>query len=146
MIKSKSKGEKWVSEVAPILVEINKEIKEIEDKKKNECEPFRTKISDISDKYKPALLPLNEMDSQIRERVMVEYKGTDTVACEEGGSLVFPLSWGYEVMDFAKVPKEYRMEVVNDKMIKEEIKKGVRNIKGIEIKPVRSLRVMTKGE
>lgn len=146
MIRSKAKGEKWVSEVAPVLIEINKEIREIEDRKKNECEPFRTQISDISDKYKPALDPLNEMDSQLRKRVMVEYEGTESIKCEEGGSLVFPQSWGYEVGDFSKVPKEYRMEVVNDKMIKEEIKKGVRSIKGIEIKPIRSLRVMTKGE
>jgi len=145
-IKSKTKGEKWVSEVAPVLIEINKEIKEIEERKKNECEPFRAQINDISDKYKPALIPLNEMDSQIRKRVMVEHIGTESVACEEGGQLVFPRSWGYEVIDFSKVPKEYRMEVVNDKMIKEEIGKGVRNIRGIEIKPVRSLRVLTKSE
>ncbi len=146
LIKSKVKGEKWVSEVAPVLVQINREINEIESKKKEECEPFRTQIKDISDKYKPALIPLTEMDSQIRERVMAEYVGTEAVRCEEGGSLCFPESWGYSVVDFSKVPKEYRMEVVNDKMIREEIKKGMRNIRGLEIKPIRSLRVMTKGE
>ncbi len=146
VIKSKVRGEKWISEVAPVLVEINKEIKEIEEKKKNECEPFRTQINDISNKYKPALEPLNEMDSQLRKRVMVEHEGVESVKCKEGGSLVFPQSWGYVVTDFSKVPKEYRMEVVNDKAIKEEIGKGVRNIKGIEIKPTRSLRVLTKSE
>lgn len=141
-VKSKKSGKEWVKEILAVLVETNRQIKEMEKKRDEEIEPFRVVIKEIADKYKVALEPLDEINSQLRERVMSEYKGTETISEEGVGKLVFPESWGYDVSDFSRVPKEYRMEVVDKSKIMAEIKNGVRNIKGLEIKPVRSLRVL----
>ena len=146
ILNLKMKGDCWVREAAPILVKVVKEVKELEARKKEECEPFRVQIDDIASKYNPALEPLQIIETSYRERVLREAESGLTVVCEDGGKLSFPESWKYRVVDFAKVPKELRMEVVDDKAIKEQINKGVRNIKGIEISPVRSLRVYTKGD
>lgn len=135
-----------MEEALPVLVSVSKEIKILEKRRDEESEPFKSQIKDISNKYKPALEPLNEIGSQLRGRVMVEYEGTETVSEEGVGKLVFPESWGFEIEDFSKVEKKYRMEVVDNKAIMEEIKNGVRKIKGLEIKQSRSLRVLTEKE
>ena len=146
VIKSKRQGKEWVEEALAVLVGVSREIKVLEKRRDEESEPFKSQIKDISNKYKPALDPLNEIGSQLRGRVMVEYEGTETISEEGVGKLVFPESWGYEVEDFSKVEKKYRMEVVDNKAIIEEIKNGVRKIKGLEIKPIRSLRVLTNSD
>ncbi len=144
-INSKMKGKRWVEETLPIIIDVNKQIKGLERSRDEESEPFKKTLKDINDRWKPALIPLNEIDSQLRERVMNEYEGNETIE-GESGKLVFPESWGYEVIDFKLVPKEYRMEVVDKKKIREEIGKGLRKIKGLEIKPIRSLRVLTESK
>jgi hypothetical protein len=144
ILNLKMSGDSWVREAAPILVEIVKEVKELETRKKEESEPFRVQINDIASKYKPALEPLQEIEAKYRERMVKEAESGESVACENGGKIAFADSWKYRVVDFAKVPKELRMEVVDDKAIRDMIKKGIRNIKGIAIEQVRQLRVFTK--
>jgi hypothetical protein len=143
-LASKKKGEKWVEESLPTIVDLNKEIKSLEKAEKEESEPFKAQISEINNKYGVALKPLGEMDDRLRQRIMTEHEGTEPVIQEGIGQLIFPESWGYEIADFSKVEKRFRKEVVDDKAIKAEIKAGVRNIKGLKIEKVRSLRVLTK--
>lgn len=143
-LASKKKGGDWVNEILPTIIDLNKEIKALEKAKEEESEPFKLQVKQISEKYEVALHPLGEMDDWLRKRIMDEYEGTDPVIQEGIGQLIFPESWGYELVDFSKVEKKYRKEVVDDKAIKSVIKAGVRNIKGISIQRVRSLRVLTK--
>ena len=142
VIQSKMKGDNWVTYSLQALVEVSIEMKEIEARKKAECEPFRSAIEDINSKYKVALDVLTEMDIALRDRVMKEHQGTESVKVEGVGEFVFPETWGFEIVDVKKVPEEFL--TVDPKAIREAIKKGVRNIKGLEIKPIRSLRVLTK--
>lgn len=143
-LASKKKGENWVEEILPTIVDLNKEIKSLEKAKEEEAEPFKTQVKQINDKYEVALHPLGEMNDRLRQRIMAEYEGTDPIIQEGIGQLIFPESWGYEIVEFSKVEKKFRKEVVDDKAIKAEIKAGVRNIRGISIQRVRSLRVLTK--
>jgi hypothetical protein len=143
-LASKKKGEKWVEETLPTIVDLNKEIKSLEKAKEEEGEEYKKYLKTVSEKYETALQPLNAMNDRLRQRIMTEYEGTDPIIQEGVGQLVFPESWGYELVDFSKIEKKFRKEVVDDKAIKAEIKAGVRNIKGIKIVRVRSLRVLTK--
>lgn len=146
VIKSKKKGEEWVQEALPMVIDVSHQIKGLEKARNDETEPFKSAIKDINEKYKPALEPLETMDKMLRERVMDEHEGTESVNEEGVGKLVFAQSWGFEVTDFSKVPTKYRMEVVNDKMIKDDIRNGLRAIKGLVIKPTRILRVVPDKE
>ncbi len=146
LIKSKKIGKEWVEEVLPVIVDVAREIKTLEGRRDSEAEPFKNQVKEIGNKYKPALEPLGEISSQLRGRIMIEHEGNETVAQEGIGKLVFPETWNYEVADFARVPKEYTMEVVDNKKVMEEIKNGVRKIRGLEIRKTRSLRVITNSD
>ncbi len=136
-------GKKWASQGIPVLIEVNREIKKIEGSKEEEQAPWKALIQESTDKYALALKPLAEMNKRLRERVLKEVEGTETIEIPEKGSVQFPQKWGYEVEDMARVPKEYRVEVLDTKKINEAIKKGLRTIKGLKIGPQRSLRVVT---
>ena len=142
VLASKLRNRKWLEEYLPVVVEVNRQIKAIDKAQDEEIDPYRAEMAKIREKYAVALKPLSEMNLKLRERVIKEYEGNGTVKAEGIGELVFPETWGYTVQDFSKVPKELRMEVVNDRAIKEAIKKGIRNIKGLLIEKVVSLRVL----
>ena len=142
LLGSKIRGKKWVDEALPVVVEVAKEIKELESVKGAEAKPLREMINEIGEKYKGALTILGEMDTRLRERVMKEYEGTESIKQEGVGELVFAQVWDFEVVDLSKVSKEFL--IVDPKLIREEIKKGVRNLKGINIDKKRILQVRTK--
>jgi len=142
VLASKMKGDKWVESAVPALVEVAIEIKDLEAKKSDECKEYRTAIKNVDEKYKSALSTLGAIDENLRDRVMKEHEGTESVRVDGIGELVFAEIWGYEVEDIKKVPAEYLG--VDGKLVRESIKKGIRNIRGLNILPVRSLRVMTK--
>jgi hypothetical protein len=139
LLGSKIRGKKWVDEALPVVVEVAKEIKELESVKGAEAKPLREMINEIGEKYKGALTILGEMDTRLRERVMKEYEGTESIKQEGVGELVFPELWGFEVTDIKKVPIEFL--TVDSTAVRNEIKKGIRNIKGLEISRHRSLQV-----
>ncbi len=142
VLSSRAKGDRWVETAIIPLVEVAIEIKDLEAKKSEECKEYRTKIKEIDEKYQQALSVLGEIDTNLRERVMKEHEGTESVRVDGVGELVFAETWGYEVVDIKKVPAEYMG--VDGKLVRESIKKGMRNIKGLDILPIRSLRVLTK--
>ena len=138
LLKSKAKGKGWAEQALPVLVSISRGVKEIEAKKENEAGPIKVILAGITEKYKGALDTMSEMDKRIRERVMMEYKETETIAGEEG-ELVFAQTWGFDVVDISKVNKAFL--TVNPTLIRSEIKNGVRSIRGISIVQKRILQV-----
>lgn len=142
----KLQKELWVQECLPVIVEVNKQIRALETAMEEEMAPFKSQVKAITEKYQVAIKPLNEMDKRLRERVLKEHVSTDPVIGTGIGKLVFPETWTYEIKDIKKVDKEYRVEVVDINKVKTAIKNGIRNIKGIEIKQERSVRVYTKAE
>jgi len=142
VLSSKVKGDRWVEAAVIPLVEVAIEIKELEAKKTDECKEYRIAIKEIDEKYKSALSVLSEIDTNLRERVMKEHIGTESVKVDGIGELVFVETWGFEILDVKKVPAE--LLEVSGKLVREQIKNGIRSIKGLNVLPVRSLRVMTK--
>jgi len=141
---SKLKGRKWVEEEGEVVVGVQKEIKRVEESRAEDEEPVRQLLSDIRDKYKPALDVLAEMDVKLRERTVREYDGGEGVKFEDGGELVFAEVWDYTIKDVKKVPKEYKTEVVDVKKVREAVRAGLRKIPGVEITTKAQLRILTK--
>lgn len=145
ILNLKMKGDKWVIEAIPPLVEVNIEMKEIEAKKKEECEPMRAAIKEVDSKYRSALDTLSAMDSKLRERVMKEHEGSESVAVDGVGSLVFAEGlWQIEIMDMKKIDPKYIITDIDRRAIETDAKNGVQNFKGLRVTRNRSLRVMTK--
>jgi hypothetical protein len=84
---------------------------------------------------------LGELDAKVREKVMNEYRDTETITGDEG-ELVFAQTWGFDVVDISKVDKTFL--AVNPTLIRSEIKNGVRNIRGINIVQKRILQVRAR--
>ncbi len=137
----KVRGEKWVRKALPILVEISNTEKEIEEKKKKAEEPVKTNLALISGEYKPDLKLLGDFNTKVRERVLKEYEGDNSVREDGVGEIVFPKTWTFEITDMTKVDRHYL--TTNDSLIREEIKKGVRKMKGIKIFQKRGIQVRT---
>ena len=153
VLSSKMKGDKWCEQALPILVDISKEVKRIEDVKFETFEPIQRIIDQAEEDNKDALATIAELDSdknklvaegaKIRERVLIEHEGKESILEEGIGELVFAAgSWEIEVTDLKKVDPKYLM--VDRKAVEKDAKDGVVNFKGISVSRGRSLRVLTK--
>jgi len=143
VLNLKMKGDKWCVEAVIPLVEIAREVKELTIKKMDETSSMRESIKEVDAKYKPALDVLSEMDGKLRERVMKEHEGAESVLVDGIGELIFAAgSWEIEVTDLKKVDPKYLM--VDKKAVEKDAKGGVVNFKGIAVTRDRSLRVLTK--
>ena len=145
VLSSKAKGDRWVEAAVIPLVEVAIEIKDLEAKKKAECEPMRAAIKNVDEKYKQALSVLGEINTNLRDRVMKEHEGIESVSVPGIGELVFAAgSWQIEIMDMKKIDPKYLITDLDRKAIETDAKNGVQNFKGLRVTRGRSLRVMTK--
>ena len=138
LLSSKVRGEKWVEMSLPVIVGIMKEIDEIDGKRKEEGEALRAALEEVNNKYKGILGVLGGMNISIREKIMEEHHGTESVKGDEG-ELVFPLRTAIEIINIKKVPDKYIQ--LNNTAINADIKKGMAKIPGLEIGKVRGLEV-----
>jgi len=139
LLKSKVKGRKWVDAAMPTVMGVVKEVKKVEEMKQEETKPLRELIGDIGKKYEGALMVLDKINEELRERIMKEYEETTTIKQDGVGELVFVQLWSFEVVDVRKVESEFL--TVNSSLVNNEIKKGIRNIKGLNIIKKRILQV-----
>ena len=145
VLSSKVKGDQWVEAALIPLVEVAIEIKELESKKKDECEEYRLAIKQVDEKYKQALSVLADIDTHLRGRVMEEHKGTESVKVDGIGELIFATgSYQIEIMNMKKVDPKYLVTDLNRKAIEIDAKNGMQNFEGLRVTRGRSLRVMTK--
>ena len=143
ILNMRTKGDKWCVEALPALVEIAIEVKEIQGKKTEETMPMREAIKEVDAKYKGPLDVLGEMDAKLRERVMKEHQGHESVSVDGIGELVFAAgAWEIEVEDMSKVDPKYI--TIDRKAVETDAKNGIVNFKGMKVTRGRSLRVMTK--
>ena len=143
VLNLKMHGDKWCVEALPALVEVAKEVKEIQAKKAEESAPMRETLKVIDSHYKGALDVLSKIDSKLRDRVMKEHEGHESVAVDGIGELVFAAgSWEIEVTDLKKVDPKYL--TIDRKAVETDAKNGMQNFKGMTVVRGRSLRVMTK--
>ncbi len=139
-----TEGVEWVEKAIPELIALTKEIKEIEEEKEEKTRGKKMEYDAASKPYLKMLGLMKKVSDELRERVKKEYEGTETIEDNEGNEIVFPETWGWEVVDIAKVERRYLK--VDEKMVNEEVKKGIRKIKGIEVKKVKGIQVRIKKE
>lgn len=134
----KLNGLPWVLSAAPILIQVNVLLDKLKATKDMELEPLKALVAQTNKDYEEAAGPLREVDVELRQKVLEEYDGTDAIE-SEGGELVFPERWSYEVVDFSKVERKNLM--VSGPAINELIRKGARKIRGIKVWKKRGLTV-----
>lgn len=144
LIKKGKKGEQWVKATLPVLVEISREIKELERRMEEEAGPLKIMLEGIKAQYKPRLEELEKANQELREWVLKEHEGTDSVSQEGIGTIVFPQRLGFEVVDLQKVDRKYLM--IDKVAVNKDIKAGVSNIKGIKIEMKRGVEVRPSGD
>lgn len=138
-VSSKVKGEQWVERALPVVVKLAMDIKKLKKDKAEDEEFAKALLKDVSDKYNPQIKALTEVDVMLRERILKEHDGSSTVAVAGVGELVFPQVWDFEVVDMGKVDRKYL--IVDSTAVRNDIRKGIRNIKGIKIDQKRTLQV-----
>src|SRR3990170_932228 len=134
VIKSKAKGAGWVEMATPVLINVNAEIKDLQEKRDEETSLLRAEISSIEAKYRPGLEPLENLDKMLRDRVTKEKEGTQAVHGPDGGKLVFAETLDIVPdSDIKNVDKAYVVLSVDLKKVKMAVASGIRNIKGIKL-------------
>lgn len=142
LVERKTKGEKWVEEVLPLIVKVNADIKEIKAKMEEEVTPLKIIIDGIKVHYESDLGALVEADAALREWILKEHEGTEAVSKEDVGTLVFPQRWGFDVVDLSKVDRKYLK--LDPNAVSTDIRNGITHAKGLKIEKKRGLEVRTK--
>ena len=96
---------------------------------------YTTKLEEIEDNLKQKLeswIESKEESNSVSEISLVV----------EDGTLKQTSVWTYELDDLSKVPREYLM--LDDKKVKDKIKKGIREIEGIKIYEKQSVNMRIK--
>lgn len=113
------------------LLEIQRKLKEAEKCRVEEVKPLNDIVKGINEEYKKTNSALIRRDAELREKVESLYASEGTYVVEGVGSLVFPETYNFEVTDAKLVPRDYLM--IDTAKVKEAVKKGIRNIKGLKI-------------
>ena len=138
--KAKAKGFAWVNLAAPIIFGIAKNIKKIKDEKEETTRLMKLKIVAEDQIFNDVIKSMEILDKTIRAKFMCEYTARDTIEFPLLGEIIIKSPWEFTITDPARVPIEYWS--VNEALIKEDIKNGVRVIPGVEISQGRSMVVM----
>lgn len=77
---------------------------------------------------------LNTVDKRLRDVLGRVKEDADSVVVDGAGVVEFRAKTVWEVVDFARVPKKYLKLVVDEEKVEEDVKAGVREIKGVEVK------------
>lgn len=131
------KGEEGVREALPALVKIARELEKLKLMETEEAEPWKMQLGEIRSRFKELAEPWVEMDEQLRDMVLEEHEGAESVRVDGVGELVFPERWSFNITDHSKVERKY-LEV-SSVQVNAAIKSGARKIRGIEIYQKRGL-------
>jgi hypothetical protein len=99
---------------------------EQERRRKEQEEAYRKQLADAKkNKTEPAPLPVVAEDTTPRAATFSTH----------GMARTRSLGWTYEVLDITKVPAEFKVEIVNEELVKEAIEAGARgkDIDGLNI-------------
>ena len=139
LMRSKKKGEEWVEEALPVIVSVVREIRELEAKMEEEKRPLMDALKSITNDFSPSIKELEKVDRKVRDKILECHLDESEVRMIGVGKLIFPLLWGFDVVDVGKVPSEFL--TVDGAKVRNEIKSGVRRIPGLKIDHKRTLQV-----
>lgn len=137
-MRSKKEGVEWVRHMLPHLVSISREIKNVVTAMDKETKALKETIKELEAPYRKDLAKLEEVNASIRAGVLETYKGNEAIKDVEG-ELIFQKKTNFRILDETKLNRKFL--VPNNSAIKEEIKRGAKKIKGVEIFPYRVLLV-----
>lgn len=138
LVDKKLNGLPWVILMAPVLIAVNVSLDMLEADKKTELEPLKELMAKKAEEYSEIVNLLSEVDKDLREKMLEEYEGTDSIE-SEGGELVFPERWSIAVVDASKIERKYLMP--DYVKARADMNKGLRKIKGFKIEKKRGLTV-----
>jgi hypothetical protein len=139
--KSKDRQTKWVEEAAPVLIDVNGELKQVKAAKEEGTRLIRIQLEVIAKPFDTELSILNTIDKALRKRLLEEYPGSGAIAIPEG-EISFRRPWTYDVVDEVSIPDTYR--TVDQAKIKQAVDGGVRAIPGVKIYQGRTIVVKAK--
>ena len=139
LLKSKSTGRDFIEQTIPIVCELAKLQKGLAEEQKTELAPLVALEKEVRAKYKK---PVAEIDAVIgtkgtlREAIADRAQGmSEAVSVPGVGMVSFSEKWEYTIEDEAKLPKDYKVTVPDEKKIAGMISAGIRDIKGVKIYP-----------
>lgn len=126
-----------------VLGNIRKTRKEIDGKRKAVTKEARAFTSDVNEKAKEMMEPLQELESKLEQMIFayttnqIELKGedysfSDPVVRSNGTSMFIKEKGYWEVEDISKVPREYLK--LDEKKIDQAVDFGIEDIEGIKIR------------
>lgn len=134
---------------------VSRALKELEKKRKELVKPMNDSVREINKFFRSLKVPFDQANEIMRQK-LTEYRKEEekkrkelekelqtemgipiavpkqhTTQRGQEGQAIVKKYWTYEVEDLSKVPREYLL--LDDKKVKDAIKQGIRNIKGIRI-------------
>jgi len=137
-----SKGQEWVQEATPLLIDVKVEAKAVEEKKEAATRFTRIKLDEDSRPFNTVLKILDKIEKVLKVRLLQEYSGADTIVVPEEGEVAFREKWVHEVSEWKDVPREYYS--IDASKIQLAIDNGMRNIPGVRIFKARTVVVTPK--
>jgi hypothetical protein len=138
----KATGQGWVKEAALLLIDVKVEGKAVEEKKEEKTRFTRIKLNEDSRPFNTVLKILERIEKALKDRMLVEYEGADTIVVPEEGEIAFRERWVHEVSEWKDVPREYYS--IDAGKIQTAIDNGMRNIPGVKVFKARTVVVTPK--
>jgi len=139
LLAIKSRGEKWVLDSVPLVIELTDAIKTKEDEKKGRLAPVKVILETIAAEVDEELMPFKVIDEHIREKIMANHESTEAIKVDKVGSYSFPERWTFNVKNLDKVPTEFLM--LDNGKVRDALKNGQVKIKGLLIEKRRDLTI-----
>lgn len=142
LLKIKEGGVNWLVESTKVMVALSREIKAQKTEKSEATKETKELLAALEAAFEPRLTELSAIDRSLRERTITEVTTAEideSISIPNTGTLVITLPWKWDVEDLTKVPKDYL--TVDAAKVSEDMKKGVRKIKGIKIYQGRGIQV-----
>ncbi|MCP6727372.1 MAG: hypothetical protein KJI69_05185 [Patescibacteria group bacterium] len=151
----KSDGD--LTKAVEFLVQVKKKLKEYEEERLTYTKPINESLSKLNAKFKEITVPLKDAERGVKDGILAYKREREEIRLIEekklqkkngnknivltdaipdiveskSGEIRARKTWTFEVLEEKTVPRAYMM--VDDKKVKEAIRNGERNIKGLKI-------------
>lgn len=145
-------------------IKIKDKLEQLEIERKEITAPMNESLKVVNDRYKTLTVPLKELKDKIEKMILdyrrveeekrlaeetrlIELSGNELATVTNSvpavietklGSTSFVKKWTFKIVDISKISRKYLM--VDEDKIKEAIKNGEREIKGIDVFQIEEMR------
>ena len=137
------RNHEWLTYGVGMIIRLAGSVKWLKSEKEDATRAIKIKYDLTKKPYDTDIKALEKIDRELRDRLLVEYTGTDNLLPDTGdGEIVIKKSWAASIVDESQVPMEYWS--VDMSKVNQAVADGIRNISGVSISKVRSLMVLTE--